>query len=235
MRLVDASRQQSHWSNRKRYRDPRDPAAEAFARPKLEWLVDRLGAGPDPTVLDVGAGNGMFTWWWAQRVSRVEGVELAENMIERSPCGHLLRQGDAYELPFESESFDVVFAGNMLHHLERPTDALREMTRVARFGVGICEGNRNHLPMAAFGVISSACRGVLQYSKRYLRRLAEEAGLEVVGLTAHGFVYENRSPRVSLPVARRLEQVLPGGAYLLMAARTPAAGAGPGSSSKRNW
>jgi SAM-dependent methyltransferase len=218
---VDARRQRSHWENRRFYRDPRDRVARAFAVPKIDWLAHRLGIGPDTTLLDVGAGNGMFTWWWARRVGVVKGLELSANMIERSPCPELLQLGDAYDLPFDGASFDVVFAGNVLHHLERPADALHEMARVSRGAVGVCEGNRNHVPMAAFGVVSNACRGVLQYSKRTLRRLADEAGLEVDAIVAHGYVYENRSPRASLPVARRLERVSPGGAYLLMAAWKP--------------
>jgi SAM-dependent methyltransferase len=229
--LVDASRQRTIWEARAHYRDPRDPVAEAFAVPKVAWLADRLGLGPSSSVLDVGAGNGMFTWWWARRVGRVEGVEQSRNMIERSPVQGLLRHGDAYELPYPDGSFDATFAGNVLHHLERPVDALREMARVSKGAVAVCEGNRNHLPMGAFGMLSRTCRGVVVYSGRHLRRLAEEAGLEVVDARAHGYVYENRSPRFSLPVAARVERASPGGAYLLLAARkpgtSPTAPAGP--------
>ncbi len=215
---MDESRQRGHWQRRRSYRDPRDPVARAFAEPKVRWLSERLGIGADSSVLDVGAGNGMFTWWWCSSGARVRGVELSQNMIERSPCRHLLVRADAYGLPFEDASFDLVFAGNVLHHLERPVDALREMKRVSRGAVGICEGNRNHPPMAGFGLVSSACRGVLAYSRGRLAELAREAGLEVVAIRAHGYVYENRSPRSSVALAGWLEQRSPGGAYLLMAA-----------------
>jgi SAM-dependent methyltransferase len=218
VRLVDEGRQQGHWERRSRYRDPRDPVARAFAEPKVRWLSDRLGIAPGASVLDVGAGNGMFTWWWAASGARVRGVELSQNMIERSPCRELLERGDVYELPFDDASFDVVFAGNVLHHLERPADALREMARVSSGGVGICEGNRNHPPMAGFGVLSGACRGVLAYSRARLAELAREAGLHVVAIRAQGYVYENRSPRASIGPASWLERRSPGGAYLLMAA-----------------
>lgn len=218
MRLVDEARQQGHWERRRSYRDPRDPVARAFAEPKVRWLSEQLGIAPGATVLDVGAGNGMFTWWWSQGGARVRGVELSQNMIERSPCRELLDRGDAYALPFEDASFDLVFGGNMLHHLERPEDALREMARVSRGAVAICEGNRNHPPMAGFGVLSNACRGVLAYSRGRLAELAREAGLRVVAIRAQGYVYENRSPRVSIGPAGWLERHSPGGAYLLMAA-----------------
>lgn len=219
-RLVNAH-QHRHWDARRRYRDPRDPVAEAFARPKVDWLAERLGVDAATSVLDVGAGNGMFTWWWATRAGRVEGVELSANMIRRSPCAERLHEGDAYALPFPDASFDVVFAGNLLHHLTRPWDALAEMRRVSRGRIAICEGNRNHVPMAIFGAGSRVCRGVLHYSRRTLTNLMTEAGLEVLAVRAHGYVYENQSPPATLPVARRLERVSAGGAYLLLAARDP--------------
>ena len=216
-RWVNAN-QQAHWDKRTFYRDARDPAAEAFSVPKIEWFCDQLAIDDDATVLDVGAGTGMFTYWWSQRLSAVTGLELSENMIERSAVPQLLRVGDAYEIPFPDDSFDVVFAASLLHHLERPVDALKEMRRVARRGVAICEPNRNHPPMAAFGVVSSVCRGLLHYSRASLRGLAEEAGLHVRDVRLHGYIYENRSPKSSVPIAQKLEAVLPGGAYILLAA-----------------
>jgi len=220
-RLVNAH-QDAHWENRRTYRDPRDTVARAFAVPKIDWICDALDIGRDASVLDVGAGNGMFTWWWRDRGARVRGVELSQKMIERSPCRQLLVRGSAYELPFDDGSFDVVFEANLLHHLEQPADALREMARVSRGAVAVCEPNRNHVPMAMFGAMSSVCRGLLAYSRHTLISLAAEADLAVVGATAHGYVYENRSPKLSLPVARRLERVSPGGAYVVLACRSAA-------------
>ena len=217
-RWVNAN-QQAHWDKRTFSRDARDPTARAFTVPKIDWFCDQLGITADSSVLDVGAGTGMFTYWWLQSVEQVTGLELSENMIERSVVSDHLQVGDAYELPFPDDSFDVVFAGSLLHHLERPVDAVREMGRVARRGVAICEPNRNHPPMAAFGVVSSVCRGLLHYSRKSLGTIAEDAGLHVKGMRLHGYIYENRSPAASVPIASKLETMLPGGAYILLAAR----------------
>jgi ubiquinone/menaquinone biosynthesis C-methylase UbiE len=212
--------QETHWNRRRYYRAARTEAARAFAQPKIDWICRQLDVTPDTTVLDVGAGTGIFTWWWSRRVDHVVGVELSTNMIERSSCSELIREGDAYDLPFDDDSFDLVFAGNLLHHLMRPDDALREMARVSRRDIALCEGNRNHLPMAAFGASSRVCRGLLHYSQRTLRELARASGVEVLATRTHGYVYENASPAASLPLARGLERVLPGGAYLVLAGRT---------------
>ena len=216
-RWVNAN-QQAHWDKRTFYRDATDRTAEAFTVPKIEWFCEQFGITDDASVLDVGAGAGMFTYWWSQRLRTVTGLELSENMMSRSPVPELMQLGDAYELPFADNTFDLVFAGNLLHHLERPVDALREMGRVARVGVAICEPNRNHPPMAAFGIVSSVCRGLLHYSRANLSGLATEAGLDVRGVRLHGYIYENRSPAASIPLATKLETLLPGGAYILLAA-----------------
>jgi SAM-dependent methyltransferase len=216
-RWVNAN-QQAHWDKRTFYRDARDPAAEAFSVPKISWFCDVLGIEESSSLLDVGAGTGMFTYWWSQRLESVRGLELSENMIARSAVPDLLQVGDVYDIPFPDDSVDFVFSASLLHHLERPVDALREMRRVARRGVAVIEPNRNHPPMAAFGVVSSVCRGLLHYSRSSMRDLAGQAGLTVRDVRLHGYIYENRSPAASIPVARRLETTLPGGAYILMAA-----------------
>lgn len=214
--------QEAHWDRRRFYRDARDPAAEAFARPKLEWLARTLDVDPTRArVIDVGAGTGMFTHWWTQLGAKVVGLELSENMIRRSACPELMQIGDAYEIPFDDDSFDVAFAGNLLHHLERPDHALREMARVAQRGVAIVECNRNHPPMAVFGAVSSVCRGLLSYTRSSTEDVVRAAGLDLVASSLHGYVYENRSPRATLPLARQLERRLNGGAYILLAARPP--------------
>ena len=216
-RWVNAN-QDAHWDKRSFYRDAHDPAAEAFTVPKLDWLCDRLDINPDATLLDVGAGTGVFTYWWSQRLEHVTGLELSENMIGRSAVPELMRIGNAYEIPFDDDAFDFVFAGNLLHHLDRPVAALEEMRRVARRGVAIVECNRNHPPMAVFASVSSVCRGILHYTRVSCRELAEQAGLTVVDVRLHGYIYENRSPTASVPIARRLEHHLNGGAYILLAA-----------------
>lgn len=42
------------------------------------------------------------------------------------------RQGDIYQMPFENGSFDLVVCTEVLEHLERPKDALKEINRVVK-------------------------------------------------------------------------------------------------------
>ncbi|RMI12795.1 methyltransferase domain-containing protein [Cellulomonas triticagri] len=99
---------------------------------------------PGQSLLDVGCGPGNLTVDLAARVApgRVVGVDRSEAVIglaraeaERAGAADVtFSTADAYALPFEDGSFDVVHAHQLLQHLGDPVAALREMRRVARPG-----------------------------------------------------------------------------------------------------
>jgi ubiquinone/menaquinone biosynthesis C-methylase UbiE len=101
--------------------------------------VDEAVAGLEPTsVLDVGCGEGVVTERLAQRLApaKVLGIDAAEAHLEtewdsRSAPNISFMAGSAYDLPFPDASFDLVCCIEVLEHLERPRDALAEMSRVA--------------------------------------------------------------------------------------------------------
>lgn len=99
------------------------------------YLLPRLTAGLD--LLDVGCGPGNITIDLAARVApgRVVGIDLVAVADEATaPDNVTFTTGDVYALDFEDASFDVVHAHQVLQHLTKPVDALREMRRVLRPG-----------------------------------------------------------------------------------------------------
>jgi ubiquinone/menaquinone biosynthesis C-methylase UbiE len=90
-------------------------------------------------VLEVGCGEGIVLATLAARLpgTRFDGLELDEMALEqarvRCPGAKLVR-GDACELPFGDQSFDLVVCLEVLEHLPEPVRALRELRRVARGG-----------------------------------------------------------------------------------------------------
>ena len=109
--------------------DGRDPVNEAFK------AIDRAMTG-DSDVLEVGCGTGAM----AERVNALPGVTLvaidwSEHFAELARArGVDARQGDICYLPFEDDSFDVVYAGWMLYHVRDLDRALAEVRRVLRPG-----------------------------------------------------------------------------------------------------
>jgi ubiquinone/menaquinone biosynthesis C-methylase UbiE len=88
------------------------------------------------SVLEVGCGEGDQLQKVLQRVGadRVVGLDLVDVELEGSWAGLTgvdLLWGSAYDLPFPSDSFDLVLALEMLEHVDEPDTVLAEIARVA--------------------------------------------------------------------------------------------------------
>lgn len=95
-------------------------------------------------VLDNGCGNGLFL----ERLARefpagtdLIGTDISLGMLHHAKsrlAAHeattTLMQADACRLPFADDTFDLVFARGLLHHLPDPEAGAREMARVLRPG-----------------------------------------------------------------------------------------------------
>lgn len=81
-------------------------------------------------VLDIGAGDGLIT-----HVLDAEGIELDPTAVQLA-CAHEVDviEGDAAALPYDAGSFDVVFMGDVIEHLEDPVPSIKEARRVLRDG-----------------------------------------------------------------------------------------------------
>jgi ubiquinone/menaquinone biosynthesis C-methylase UbiE len=89
-------------------------------------------------VIDIGCGDGTYTvelFDKAQTASIVgidpaeEAIKLAqEKIMERTVSFEV---ASAYSLPFASDSFDIAHMRGVLHHMDKPIEALREALRVA--------------------------------------------------------------------------------------------------------
>src|SRR5579864_3984248 len=92
--------------------------------------------------LDVGTGTGRMLELFGPRVEHAVGIDLAREMLavaranlERAGLRNCsLRQGDMYQLPLASESFDAAVFHQVLHYAEDPRRALREAARVLKPG-----------------------------------------------------------------------------------------------------
>ena len=103
----------------------------------FERALDELftAAGPS-SLLDVGCGEGVLVYKWAQRLAqaRVVGIDLEEPSIqkgweERTAPNLDYRVMRAENLPFADGEFDLVTAIEVLEHVPDPEHTLAEMAR----------------------------------------------------------------------------------------------------------
>lgn len=95
------------------------------------------------TVLDSGCGTGIFSIIFANRgVGKVTGIDISEGSLGTARSlkkkfglsNAEFRREDMLHLPFESESFDIVWAWGTVHHTTDPLGAITELDRVLKKG-----------------------------------------------------------------------------------------------------
>jgi len=130
-------------------RDQFTRQAQAYAdtaQAKDDAAHARLAAlvGPKATdrVLDVACGPGFLTLAFAAQCAEAVGVDATEALLDiargnaraRGVANVRFESGDATELPYADEAFDIVVCRAAFHHFPNPSRVLGEMRRVVRTG-----------------------------------------------------------------------------------------------------
>ena len=135
------------------------------AGPIIEDVIDRTKPPrPDARVLDVGSGPGLATIRAARKYPSAtiigvdyspEQVRAARRNLRKNPvpnCSFIL--GNAMELPFEDNSFDMVISIASIKHWPDGVRGLREISRVLKPGseahIGEADRECNSLDLDRF-------------------------------------------------------------------------------------
>lgn len=120
--------------------DPKDVKVDelrtACTMPETRYILDRLGDVSGKKILEVGCGCGEASVYFAKWGADVTATDLSPGMIELAKSvaeyHHVTIDGvvcSADALPFEAGSFDIVYAANVMHHVDIEP-ALKEIKRV---------------------------------------------------------------------------------------------------------
>jgi len=111
-------------------------AGERIAR-ELSQLQSLVGR----TVLDVGCGFGGAVVALPRFGARCIGVDMSLNelalcrkRLELHGCDSDILRGDAFGLPFRTESFDIVICTEVLEHIRDKSGLIAELSRVLKKG-----------------------------------------------------------------------------------------------------
>jgi ubiquinone/menaquinone biosynthesis C-methylase UbiE len=89
------------------------------------------------SVLDIGCGTGNILVEVLKKQNvHAAGIDLSENMLSiaksRLDSSVDLQKGDSENLPWESNTFDLIICTDSFHHYPKPKVALAEMKRVLK-------------------------------------------------------------------------------------------------------
>lgn len=102
-------------------------------------FIERIGDVKGLSVLEVGSGYGNLAFFLSQRGANVIGLELIGKMCKWCKAsGHRLGmqcefvRGNAQELPFEKETFDLIVGMRAIHHFPNLSEFYKEAARVLK-------------------------------------------------------------------------------------------------------
>jgi SAM-dependent methyltransferase/uncharacterized protein YbaR (Trm112 family) len=199
---TDSGRQRDYWEADTVHRDARHPVVEGFSRQRWARLGRLIDLGTLRSALDVGAGNG-FSSLYAPPHLDIVATDGSWRMLSRHP-GRARVIADAMALPFDDGAFDLVFCWELLHHIDAPWRALREMARVSRKHVLFFEPNPLNPAQFLFALYDREHRWVLRFSRGYVVDQVRRAGLHALTFERCGLIFPNMTP---LALFRVLEHV----------------------------
>lgn len=121
-----------------------DPIAVLRAEQKAKnpWVHQHIKnefEGNNLQIADIGCGAGFLTNYLACHYTGLHGLDASESSLEvakRKDETQTVKYtvGNAYELPYQDESMDVVCAMDFLEHVEDPAKVVQECSRILKPG-----------------------------------------------------------------------------------------------------
>jgi ubiquinone/menaquinone biosynthesis C-methylase UbiE len=117
--------------------------SESVRRYELEPYIPgfaKAHEGKDKDVLEIGVGMGTDHAEWAKsKPKSLNGIDLTPRAVAHTrkrlallDLSSNINEGDAEQLPFSEESFDLVYSWGVLHHSPDTQRAINEVYRVLR-------------------------------------------------------------------------------------------------------
>jgi len=144
-------------------------------------------------VLDVGCGTGFATEGLLEYTDDIHGLDQSVHQLEQAwdKFGKhdqvRFYRGDAERLPFETDTFDVVWSSGSIEYWPNPVNALEECRRVAKPGGQVLIVGPNYPERTVFQKLADAI--MLFYDEGEATRMFEAAGYTDVQHVTMGPAY----------------------------------------------
>ena len=118
---------------------------EACTAPENRFILRHMGDITSKRLLDLGCGAGENSVYFAKKGARCMAADYSPGMVQvalqLAASNGVQIEGctaNAMALKFPDNTFDFVYASNLLHHLPEPQQAIKEMHRVLKPGGKAC-------------------------------------------------------------------------------------------------
>jgi ubiquinone/menaquinone biosynthesis C-methylase UbiE len=118
---------------------------EACTAPENRYILQHLGDVTGKKLLDLGCGAGENSVYFAKKGAICIASDYSQGMVDvalnLAAQNHVQIEGaivNAMAIDFPDNSFDIVYAANLLHHLPEPKTCIQEMHRILKPGGKAC-------------------------------------------------------------------------------------------------
>lgn len=155
-----------------------------------ELVIDSMQLNNNESILEIGFGNGKFFDKMFSKADnlQISGLDFSEEMVKQAidnnrsavSSGKLnIRFGSSDNIPFENNSFDIVFCVNLIYFWEEPGKHLKEIHRIlkpyGKFYTGI--KSKNSLVKLSFSKF-----GFNLYEENEWQTILQKNGFEKISI-----------------------------------------------------
>lgn len=194
------------------------PAGQIRAKRRANYFIELGEITKNTKVLEIGCGSGLFT----QKVfeatkAQITATDLSEELLEiakkKLPNVNFEAQ-DAMNLPYEENSFDVVFGSSILHHLEMDL-ALKGMLKVLKPGGKLIFAEPNMInPQILLQKNIPAIKHAMGDSpdetaviRWKLAKEMKKVGYSIVKIFPYDFLHPSVSPKL-IPFVKKMGEII---------------------------
>jgi ubiquinone/menaquinone biosynthesis C-methylase UbiE len=203
---------QEHWQSEEqaqRYSRQLGLASRFVYAPFARKIMACLSsADPSPTIVDLGCGPGLLGVELAKLrpQARIIGVDPSDEMLRIAKANaskvgltnYEAKQGNAEEIPLESDAIDLVVSQSSLHEWEDPHRGLVEIHRVLRPGGSLILKDYNLSWLAPWKrklLRSFHSLDMFKFGFDDAASMAREAGFEEIEAGGNGLQYFLRATK----------------------------------------
>jgi len=199
-----------------------------FAEYKVKELL-HFEKNREMTVLDLGCGDGATEVFFEKHFSlfSVTGIDVSERSIEEAQKKELksavFQTYNGHSVPFDSNSFDIVFVAGVLHHIAEAEQqgVINEVFRVLKNGGRLYLFEHNPMnPLTRYLVKTCEFdKGVKLLSANYCKSLLKKSGFQIMSQVYTIFFPRNRVFKPVIRIEKYLKKIPFGGQYYFRAAK----------------
>src|SRR6266568_3824894 len=201
---------------------PRDYAFKDGDGSSHAVILDMMEGMRGCRILDLGCSSGQFAAHARAAGHHVTGVDCVEVPGVRERTDHFVKASLEDGIPAEAgDGFDVIVAADVIEHLSRPGEVLRDMCRVLRPGGHVLLSVPNFAHWyprirVAAGLFGYDRRGILDethlrfFTRAALRRLVRASGFDILEELATGLPLRalSASDGQRLRIAHKVDEAL---------------------------